>query len=275
MMISQTLPKMNLKYIKYFHQNIKFRRLFQISSFIFNKDIFRPLIMLHIKAMYSTQEYHKAMIIHNKSKDLINIFFTYFNETLRINKRFTFDRKPEESTLYTLNRISAKLNDYAQKKAEQRNINDFEKIEIHLESKDGEPINCDDFTCLKAFTCINNYLKIGNILYTLDINPPMLLSLQLPSCIMAGYFLYPSELKGLYCNISETHLTWFKSKEKYNSIEEIKENSIKLKWEMFAEGFKIPISNDEISRLIKVVISYNYLYLIANFYRAICTLIDG
>lgn len=198
----------------------------------------------------------KAYILYDKNTNILDITLKYDDDELNIHRGFNFQRKASEQSSRFLTRISENISKVINKKIKNK-VDKTNKIDVNLISKeDGKICESDNLSCFEAFVSTHNYnLKIKNVTYMFDVNPPILSSLELPKKnIMAGFYLYPYKLEGINCNISETVLKWFRTKEKFESYEKLKMNNMlaNLEWEEIGQGFLNLTSNDDVSRLFKV-----------------------
>lgn len=205
--------------------------------------------------------YPKVIIVHNEETKDICINFRYINEDLNFDRYFNFQRKDSEKCARIFTRISDNITKMLKKKKNKsqkgsKNVLIPDSFNISIVcKKDKELQDVDKFTCFDIFVskADNYFLRIENIYYIFDVNPPLITTLDLPKKnIMAGFLVYPSKLEGLNYNLSDTKFKWFTSKEKFQSYDEAKINLEKLDWEQFAEGYHVFISNKDVFKLLKV-----------------------
>ncbi|XP_065644098.1 2',5'-phosphodiesterase 12 [Hydra vulgaris] len=139
----------------------------------------------------------------------------------------------------TLQRISLKL-DPQKKTKNNKNKNavlsySTDKVKVLVFDKYANVVN-DKITNKESFQegfC----MQIVSQRYIVQLNPPTIVKLQLPECIMTGFPVYP-QLELFFANLKESKFLWFKS------------SSIDKEWEVIGESYcYTPVNNDIMFRL--------------------------
>ncbi|MCL4119593.1 UNVERIFIED_CONTAM: hypothetical protein GTU68_018115 [Idotea baltica] len=206
--------------------------------------------------MSSTDKTNKVIVVYDETTKDVTINLRYVNAEFNIDRYFNFQRKSTESCGRVLGRMSDNIVKIIAKKMKKRGSKPVE-IKVTLVTKeDGKEYDVGNQSCLEAFIKTNkNNLRIGSEDYSFLINPPLLMLLELPKKnIMAGFLVYPSKLEGLNCDVKDTILKWYRSKEKFETYKMTKNYDLKtLDWEEVGEGLSFLTSVDDVSRLLKVV----------------------
>ncbi|KAB7501138.1 hypothetical protein Anas_10891, partial [Armadillidium nasatum] len=217
----------------------------------------RPLFSKLVRCMSKlVTENKKVLVLHHEDKGIVSVTLKYVNEDLRINKGFHFNRKSTEKCSHALARISDKINECIIRKNPQQDIKQL-LVKVNVISKTDRNNDVESLSCLDCFVNVNNYLKIGNKEYQFEINPPRIISIELPKkVILAGFILYPSQIKGYNFNISDSNFKWYVSRRKFEFVDELNIKTLSnytQEWKEIGEGFQIFINKEHISRYIKVV----------------------
>jgi 2',5'-phosphodiesterase len=120
------------------------------------------------------------------------------------------------------------------------------KIEVQL-MQDCEILG-PEVSCRNLLTMPNVVIAINCQLYQLDIDPPTVRTLKLPTSIMAGYPVYPSKLEVEYCTTSQCEFIWYKS---HAPVKIAPEDGSET-WIQVGTGLSYTTSNSDIGGWLKV-----------------------
>lgn len=129
---------------------------------------------------------------------------------------------------------------------------------------DGEDVPAD-MSCFQSFvTEANNHgLVVGEVRYGIDLNPPVVKTVELPKNIMAGYHLYAVKLEVVFGEETQSLFQWFKSEGKFESDKEAQKNLNSITWLECGTGRVCQTAVEDIGRLIKVnFVIFFFFYII-------------
>ena len=176
--------------------------------------------------------YFASVITH---KDEMTIEFFYKE------KKRTFVRPKEGELMKTLKRISLKLGPQIKKKNKAENTAfKISNDQVNVFVFDSDSNLCDDqksnIDSFQEGCC----MQIISQKYVIQLNPPTVVKLLLPECIMAGFPVYP-QLKLFSAFVNKSNFTWYKSL------------NIKEDWEIIGEDFSYIPNNKDIMFHLKCI----------------------
>nr|XP_016935605.1 2',5'-phosphodiesterase 12 [Drosophila suzukii]XP_016935614.1 2',5'-phosphodiesterase 12 [Drosophila suzukii] len=177
------------------------------------------------------------------SKEL-DIVFRFVNSNLKIDREFNFRRQMNEPIDAILARIKSNiLNRLA--KTSKKSGKPPAEINVKLLS-DNYDVNFNEMTFAelfsKDFTGVK--LQVVDTVYDMVFNPPWIASLKLPSCILAGFVIYPTNVQIQFGERQYSKGVWYKAKRLTDS-----------EWEVCGEGFQYLVSPQDIGYYLKFVLT--------------------
>ena len=82
------------------------------------------------------------------------------------------------------------------------------------------------------------------------LNPPVVENVSFPKVIMAGYLLYPNEIKVKNVNEKECLYDWYVSSKTFATKENALKSSRNIDWLHRSQGFHYKTSLDDLNRII-------------------------
>ncbi|KAH8281902.1 hypothetical protein KR054_003969 [Drosophila jambulina] len=185
-----------------------------------------------------------------KSKEL-NIVFRYVNENLRIDREFNFNRQMDEQIEVILTRIKGNVQKVMDKKGKKKGKSnepvEVESSEISVKLySDNHDLNFNTLTFTELLEQKISGVKLQVVDATFDMvfNPPWILSLKLPKCMLAGFVIYPTACELQFANRENSKGTWLKAKKPQTT-----------EWEVCGEGFHYNPTAEDIGCYLKFVIT--------------------
>uniref|UniRef100_A0A1I8PS33 2',5'-phosphodiesterase 12 n=1 Tax=Stomoxys calcitrans TaxID=35570 RepID=A0A1I8PS33_STOCA len=196
------------------------------------------------------------------SQDL-HINFRYTNAELNIDRDFNFCRKLDEKLEGALTRIRGNIEKQFNKKLKKVKRKSPAEVREPLPETvtdgSGELIvefrrSNDKLEDLTFAEILNNNsanltLHILDKTYNVVLNQPWIVNLVLPTCIMAGFAVYPSKLEMKYTDKAFCKAEWFKGKMPPSG------NVQHANWSKCGEGFFYETSNEDVGHLLKFVLT--------------------
>jgi 2',5'-phosphodiesterase len=121
------------------------------------------------------------------------------------------------------------------------------KLEVQL-MKDCEILG-PELSCRNLLIMPNVVIAVNGQLFHLDIDPPTVKTLKLPTLIMAGYPVYPSKFEVEYCESTQCEFIWYKS---HASVKVAPSEDSSESWDQVGAGFSYTTSNSDIGSWLKV-----------------------
>lgn len=170
-----------------------------------------------------------------------------------IDRTFNLKRSTEEDLSSVLTRISSNIQKVLNKK-KKKNEEPASVVPVDIKTHEGGVSVSRDMSCFECFVAQakQHYLDIGEQAYNLDVNPPIVQTLELPKNMMAGFSVYPNKIEVANGKVEDSLFTWFKSDIKFSSDEEAKALMGKIKWLEMGTGYMCSTSNDDVGRMLKV-----------------------
>lgn len=204
-----------------------------------------------LRRLYSMED-RKVVVTHDEESLTVGLSFRF--QHANIDRTFNFMRSTEEDINSVLMRISSNIQKVLDKK-KKRNEDPAPLVPIDVRTHDGGVSVNKDMSCYECFVAQAEHhcLDIGEKLYTLDVNPPIVKSLELPKNIMAGFPVYPSKFEVTSGNEEDSTFMWYKSDIKFSSDKEAKAQMHKIKWLEMGTDYICLTENDDVGRLLKMV----------------------
>lgn len=242
-------------YFKYFHTNLS---------------------CLQAKIRMCDSIVHKAIVRHGPDISRVSLQFTHSigtkSRTFNMNRLASEDVSLVLSRMGTniVNKLLVKPKSKKVKREEEKplEIPDVEynvklyKSESVLENiktvSDIESLSLSDadceLTCLEVFVSQGKFhlLKLGSLYYCLDVNPPTVDAMSLPSNIMAGFLLYPNYLDLSYAELHHCVTRWYISEKAFEDHQAAKSSLNNIVWKELPAGFILHTTDDMVGKLIKV-----------------------
>ncbi|XP_037778628.1 2',5'-phosphodiesterase 12-like, partial [Penaeus monodon] len=199
---------------------------------------------------------NKVVVTHEENASIVGISFRYKNEVSQVDRTFNLQRSIDEQLANVLTRISSNIAKAANKKKKNKN-NPVEVPVRMMRTADEAPVEGDDVTCFRAFVAgaEGHSLLIGEDKYSIDVNPPIVKTVDLPKSMMAGFPVYPNKFEVMFANKESCILKWFKSDLRFDTVKEAQSKLNQVVWLEVNSGYNCYTTNDDIGRLIKVVVT--------------------
>lgn len=185
---------------------------------------------------------NEAILLHEEGSNKFEMSFHYTNPELNIDRQFNFKRHVNESINNFVQRINRNINVHLKGKIHRRlkkqnkYVTPVESLKSDVEDnikflRNGSVLN-GDLTCQ---TILNNSSDIKLVIvdkeYILKQNVPSITKMELPSCILVDFPVYPSKFEAINVDKSKLTFNWYKNE--------------KDKWIHVGEGFfYVPNSSD-------------------------------
>ncbi|XP_017115627.1 2',5'-phosphodiesterase 12 [Drosophila elegans] len=174
------------------------------------------------------------------SKDL-DIVFRFVNTNLNINREFNFRRQMNEPINAILARIQSNIQSRLAKSSKKSKNKPPAEINVKLYSD-----SCDDnfsemtFDELFAKDPTGLKLQVVDTVYDMVFNPPWIASLKLPSCILAGFVVYPTNVQIQFGERQHSKGLWYKAKRPTDT-----------EWTLCGEGFQYLVTPEDVGYHLK------------------------
>lgn len=183
----------------------------------------------------------KAYLRHiGDEGEQFEIGFKYVNENLNIDRQFNFCRKLSENVDTFTSRVITNVEKVLNRKNKKRkNEGNDHNIEVDL-LLNGEKVSKESI-CGTIFQPGKDVvLKIIDKPYKVIINSPWVDTISLPSCIMAGFPVYPNKFQASFTDKTISKFVWSRSQDKN-------------KWLVVGNNYIYIPSNDDISHYLKLM----------------------
>jgi len=195
----------------------------------------------------------KAYVRVLKDEQRIEIKFKYADAELGLNRWFSFNRALDDSLQQVKERIVANI-DKACVKHRKKNqkkqgstgtLEEF-KLEVNLTQK--SQLLDASLSCRKLLELDDVAIGVKDQIFHLDIDPPAIKTLKLPSSIMSGFPIYPSKLEVENCSRMDCKLIWSTSPKNLKTAPDADSDV----WVPVGTGFTFTPTNVEIGSWLKV-----------------------
>ncbi|KAH8353432.1 hypothetical protein KR084_010939 [Drosophila pseudotakahashii] len=177
------------------------------------------------------------------SKEL-DIVFRFVNANLKIDREFNFRRQMNEPIDAILARIQSNIQNRLAKTFKKSGKPPAEiNVKLFGGSYDGsvkEMTFAELFS--KDFTGVK--LQVVDTVYDMVFNPPWISSLKLPSCILAGFVIYPTNVQIQFGERQYSKGVWYKAKKSTDS-----------EWEICGEGFQYLVKPQDVGYHLKFTLT--------------------
>ncbi|XP_055389578.1 2',5'-phosphodiesterase 12 isoform X2 [Condylostylus longicornis] len=203
---------------------------------------------------------NKVYFRHNAEDNQLQINFRYKNSNLNVDRDFNFCRNANENVIVCLDRIKNNIEKEFTKKSKKKKQKKSEAAVGNNQDKDiivpeilvqllqnDEPVKNDEtFASILNLSEGNGLvLRILNDYFQIQYNKPWVLTVTLPSVILAGYYLYPNKLEMQYATKEDSIGIWYKG------IMPKSKNIMNIVWEKVGEGLFYCTKNEDIGHLIR------------------------
>lgn len=194
-----------------------------------------------------SRRFYSVLKISNKATtNMDKCYFRYMEPEEKVDislffkvkdspRQFNFSRKPSESILTLFSRIETNIKK-AINKAEKKKKNavDDTKLEIKL-FESANPVS-ETYTCEEIFKLKGPLsVKIFDTVYAVVLNPPWVINIALPQCILVGFTICPDHLQTQYAEINKCAYKWYKGSDINDKGKTVSE--IHIKWESVGNEF--------------------------------------
>jgi len=196
----------------------------------------------------------KAYVKVLKEEQRIEIRFKYADAEFGLNRWFSFNRALDDSLQQVKERIVANI-DKACVKHRKKNLKkqgssaatleEF-KLEVNLTQK--SELLDSSLSCRKLLELDNVAIAVKDQIFYLDIDPPAIKTLKLPSSMMSGFPIYPSKLEVENCSRTDCKLIWSTSLKNLNTAPDADSEV----WVPVGSGFTFTPTNVEIGSWLKL-----------------------
>lgn len=199
------------------------------SKFLFNSVRF-------VRRGAFKMDTNKAYLRHCTDGEHFDLSFELKND--RVNRLFNFSRKLSEPVDSFLARVKVNVDKAVNKKKKKKSTSDDILSSIALTSNKEEVPK--ERTCDEVFRPGSAVqLSINEQTFDVIINAPWVLTLNLPTSILANFPTYPSKFEGVYTDKELSEFTWYRSKDK-------------VEWEVVGKNFIYVPSNADINCYLKM-----------------------
>lgn len=198
-------------------------------------------------------EDRRVVVTHDEEAGSVGLSFRVRHSN--IDRTFNLKRSTEEDLSSVLTRISSNIQKVLNKK-KKKNEEPASVVPIDIKTHEGGVSVSKDMSCFECFVAqaSQHYLDIGEQAYILDVNPPIVQTLELPKNVMAGFPVYPNKIEVANGKAEDSLFTWYKSDIKFSSDEEARAQMGKIKWLEMGTGYTCFTGNDDVGRLLKVLV---------------------
>ena len=205
----------------------------------------------------STMETAPEPVIVNHVEGQVQLRFTYTEPALNFERVFNMNRSAEEEISVLTARITSNIEKFLLKKASKVNKKKISDGAAPLDASitrpptslllDGSPA-APEMPCAEALVTHGSraVLHIGRLQYRLSVNPPAVLSLSLPTSLMAGFPVYPGRLQLAFSD--RAAMKWQREAGKTEGRAPTEDL-----WETIAEGQSYTPSPEDIGRRLRLV----------------------
>ncbi|XP_065346967.1 2',5'-phosphodiesterase 12 [Cloeon dipterum] len=176
--------------------------------------------------------------------------FYFENASLKVSRNFNFSRRVTETVAEFQGRVQANLDKTLAKKKKKKKGKDEEAEDpcVKVEFKvDGESAD-NDANCKELLSSSKMTMHILDSSYKIVVNAPVVTSMALPECMLAGFPVYPSKLEVEFAERKDCHFTWFRS------AKPVQQDKVcdSVKFEEVASGFSYTPSAEDVGYAIKL-----------------------
>lgn len=199
----------------------------------------------------STLEMLKAYVRVLKEEDRIEIKLRYIDPNLGLDRWFSFNRSMGDTVQQIKERVITNI-DKACAKYRKRMLKkqgSAEAFKIDVQLMQSSSILDPEVSCRNLISMPDVGISVNGQLYLLDIDPPSVKALKLPTSLMAGFPIYP-KIDIENCHLDDCEFQWFRKEESSTSTTEsdVKNDS----WSLVGTGFSYTASNLDIGSFLKV-----------------------
>ncbi|XP_045599255.2 2',5'-phosphodiesterase 12 [Procambarus clarkii] len=201
----------------------------------------------------------KVVVTHESETMTVGLSFRYQDEGRNVDRIFNLQRSTQDELGNTLARISGNILKAVFKKKKNKKSEDFkyDEIPVKMLRVDNEESVPEDMTCYDSFVVNSksHNLIIGDIQYAIDLNPPVVKTVDLPKNMMAGFPVYPNKLEVAFAEKEQCIFKWFKSDIKFETDKVANAHLNKIKWIELEHGLACRTTCEDVGRLFKVVVT--------------------
>ncbi len=152
--------------------------------------------------------------IRTQKEERVEIKFRYVDSNLGLDRWFSLNRSMDDTVQQIKDRIVTNIDKaclkFRKKKMKkiQEGANEEFKLDVQL-TENSEAIGAE-VACRSLLVMHNVAIVVNGQCFQLDVDPPTVKSVKLPTSIMAGFPVYPSKLEVEYCNPNQCEFKWFK-----------------------------------------------------------------
>lgn len=187
---------------------------------------------------------------HLPSSDTVQVYLEYRNSAFNIDRKFNFSRKLTEPIDIFLGRVRGNIEKELNKKTKKKKSNEPipgtilpqipSSINLLENSEPLKDICVQDVLAKIAENPSGHryYLDIFGEPHQIKLNLPWVTNIQMPSSILAGYFVYPNKLETLFCSKKDLQYVWYRGRDG--------------NWTKVGEGLSYMVNNDDINYQLKL-----------------------
>ncbi|KQS70529.1 uncharacterized protein Dere_GG26826 [Drosophila erecta] len=176
----------------------------------------------------------------------LDIVFRFVNANLKMNREFNFRRQMTEPIQAILARIQSNIQGRLAKSCKKSKTKPPAEINVKLLSDEYDD-KLNELTFADLFTredVSNVKLQVLDTVYDLVFNPPWISALKLPSCVLAGFVTYPTNVQIQFGERQFSKGVWSKAKSPTDDD-----------WEVCGEGFQYLVAPADVGYHLKFEIT--------------------
>ncbi|XP_063973714.1 2',5'-phosphodiesterase 12 [Diachasmimorpha longicaudata] len=214
-------------------------------------SLLKPIKASHIRrySFKSVFKMHEAYLWHVEGDETFNFTFRYTQADLNVDRQFNLSRRVNENVDVFLKRVDTNLGKVLDKKKKKRSRKTQEPLETRDNVEEGKIMLLKgenkvewEMPCSRLIADPRDlFLMIFDEKYVIKFNAPWVTDIELPTCILAGFPVYPSTFDAMYTDKSHSRFRWYRSRiPKSDNLKKEAES-----WEIIGEGFiYVPRSED-------------------------------
>lgn len=193
----------------------------------------------------------KAYVRVLKEEDRIEIKLKYVDSNLGLDRWFSFNRSMDDKVQQIKERVVTNIDKACAKyrKRMMKKLGTGEAFKIDVQLMQSSKILDPEISCRNLISMPDVGISVNGQFYLLDIDPPTVKALKLPTSLMAGFPIYP-KIDIENCHLDDCEFKWFRKRESSTSTTEsdVENDS----WSLIGTGFSYVASNLDIGSFLKV-----------------------
>lgn len=194
----------------------------------------------------------KAYVRTLKEEQRMEIKFKYADVDFGLNRWFSFNRALDDNLQQVKERIVANIDKaclkHRRKNMKKQGVTNLEEFKLEVNVMQRNEVLDSSISCRNLLEMEDVAIAVKDQMFHLDVDPPMVRTLKLPSSLMAGFPVYPSKLEVENCSRTECKFIWSTSPKNLKTAPEADSDV----WVPVGNGFTFTPSNIEIGSWLKV-----------------------